>query len=134
LRTYEVMFISAPTVAEDDLKRLVSNLEGIVSERGGKVVNIENRGKRTLAYRIDKFNEGIYVLLYIEGSGSEISEVERRLRVTDFVIRHITVRTDEDLKRAEKVKAKRRSVTPATPAAGGGDLDEADAADVDDVE
>lgn len=132
MRTYEVMFISAPTVAEDDLKRLVSNLEGIVSERGGKVVNIENRGKRTLAYRIDKFNEGIYVLLYIEGSGSEISEVERRLRVTDFVIRHITVRTDEDLKRAEKVKAKRRS--PATPAAGGGDLDEADAADVDDVE
>lgn len=134
MRTYEVMFISAPTVAEADLGRLISNLKGIVSERGGNVTKEENLGKRSLAYRIDKYNEGIYTLLYIEGSGREISEVERRLRVTDFVIRHITVRTDEDLKRAEKIKAKRRTTPSAASAADGADLDEADAADVDDVE
>jgi len=128
------MFISAPTVAEADLGRLISNLKGIVSERGGNVTKEENLGKRSLAYRIDKYNEGIYTLLYIEGSGREISEVERRLRVTDFVIRHITVRTDEDLKRAEKIKAKRRTTPSAASAADGADLDEADAADVDDVE
>ena len=134
MRTYEVMFISAPTVAEADLGRLISNLKGIVSERGGNVTKEENLGKRSLAYRIDKYNEGIYTLLYIEGSGREISEVERRLRVTDFVIRHITVRTDEDLKRAEKIKAKRRTTPSTASAADGADLDEADAADVDDVE
>lgn len=128
------MFISAPTVADDDLSRLVSNLKAIVTERGGNVTKEENRGKRTLAYRIDKFNEGIYTLLYIEGSGNEISEVERRLRVTDFVIRHITVRTDEDLKRAEKVKAKRRTSPSGNPATGESDLDDVDDSDIDDLD
>ncbi|NBO65164.1 MAG: 30S ribosomal protein S6 [Acidobacteria bacterium] len=128
------MFISAPTVADDDLSRLVSNLKAIVTERGGNVTKEENRGKRTLAYRIDKFNEGIYTLLYIEGSGNEISEVERRLRVTDFVIRHITVRTDEDLKRAEKVKAKRRTSPSGKPATGESDLDDVDDSDIDDLD
>ncbi len=96
--------------AEDDLSKLTSQLENIISERGGKVTKVDNWGRRKLAYRIDRFDEGIYTLLYLEGTGNEISEVERRLRVTDFVIRHMTVRTDEDLKRAEKMKAKRKNV------------------------
>ena len=109
MRTYEVMFISAPTTAEDDLSKLTSQLENVVSEKGGKIAKIDNWGRRKLAYRINKFDEGIYTLLLIEGTGQEISEVERRLRVTDFVIRHLSIRTDEDLKRAEKMKAKRKS-------------------------
>jgi small subunit ribosomal protein S6 len=104
------MFISAPTTAEDDLTKLTNQLGQIVSERGGKVTKIDNWGRRKLAYRIRKFDEGLYTLLYIESRGQEISEVERRLRVTDFVIRHLSVRTDEDLKRAEKMKAKRKNV------------------------
>jgi small subunit ribosomal protein S6 len=110
LRTYEVVFISAPNTAEGDLNKITSQLEHVVTERGGKISKIDNWGRRKLAYRIKKFDEGIYTLLHIEGTGQEISEVERRLRVTDFVLRHLTVRTDEDLKRAEKMKAKRKSL------------------------
>ncbi|MBO0799569.1 MAG: 30S ribosomal protein S6 [Blastocatellia bacterium] len=110
MRKYEVVFISAPNTAEGDLNKITSQLENVVSERGGKLTKVDNWGRRKLAYRIKKFDEGIYTLLHIEGSGQEISEVERRLRVTDFVIRHLTVRTDEDLKRAEKMKAKRKSL------------------------
>jgi small subunit ribosomal protein S6 len=110
LRNYEVVFISAPNTAEGDLNKITTQLEHVVTEKGGKLTKIDNWGRRKLAYRIKKFDEGIYTLLHIEGTGQEISEVERRLRVTDFVIRHLTVRTDEDLKRAAKMKAKRKSL------------------------
>jgi small subunit ribosomal protein S6 len=108
LRTYEVSFIANPNTADDDLKKLTSQLETVITEQGGKVTKTDNLGRRKLAYRIGKFDDGIYTFLYLEGSGSEIAEVERRLRVNDAVIRYMTVRTDEDLKRAEKMKAKRR--------------------------
>jgi small subunit ribosomal protein S6 len=114
LRTYEVAFIAAPTVVEEDLVKLTSLLETIITDRGGKVTKIDPWGRRKLAYPIEKYEEGIYTILYLEGSGLEIAEVERRLRVTDFIIRYLTVRTDEDLKRAEKMKAKRKPVTGAT--------------------
>ncbi len=110
MRTYEVVFISAPNTAEGDLSKITTQLEHVVTERGGKISKIDNWGRRKLAYRINKFDEGIYTLLHIEGTGQEISEVERRLRVTDFVLRHLTIRTDEDLKRAAKMKAKRKSI------------------------
>jgi small subunit ribosomal protein S6 len=129
LRTYEVMFISAPSVVEEDLSKLISQLENIIQERGGTVTKVENMGRRKLAYKIDKYDEGVYTLIYADGSGREIAEVERRLRVTDFVIRHLTVRTDEDLKRAEKMKAKRKSAPSAAAADGEADVD---ANDVDD--
>jgi len=108
LRTYEIAFIAAPNTADDDLSKLNSQIENIIAERGGKITKVDNWGRRKLAYRIEKFDEGIYTFVYVEGSGQEIAEVERRLRVTDFVIRHLTVRTDEDLKRAAKLKAKRK--------------------------
>ncbi len=109
LRTYEVMFISAPNTVDDDLSKLTNQLEHVVTEKGGKVNKIDNWGRRKLAYRISKFDEGIYTLLYIESAGHEIAEIERRLRVTDYVIRYLTIRTDEDLKRAQKMKSKRKS-------------------------
>jgi small subunit ribosomal protein S6 len=109
LRRYEIVYISAPNTVEDDLHKLTSQIEHIVAERGGKVTKTDNWGRRKLAYRIGKFDEGIYTFVHVEGSGQEIAEVERRLRVTDFIIRHLTVRTDEDLKRAGKVRAKRKS-------------------------
>jgi small subunit ribosomal protein S6 len=113
LRTYEIAFISAPNTAEDDLSKLNSQIETIVTDRGGKITKVDSWGRRKLAYRIEKFDEGIYTFVYVEGSGKEISEVERRLRVTDFVIRHLTVRTDEAIKRGAKLKAKRKGqLTP----------------------
>ncbi len=116
MRTYEIAFIAAPTAAEDDLSKLNTQIEQIVTERGGKVTKVDNWGRRKLAYRIGKYDEGVYTFVHVEGTGHEIAEVERRLRVTDFIIRHLTVRTDEALKRAEKLKAKRKGVvTPRSP-------------------
>ena len=108
MRTYEVAFIAAPNTADDDLSKLNSQIEQIITGRGGKITKVDNWGRRKLAYRIGKFDEGVYTFVHVEGSGQEISEVERRLRVTDFVIRYLTVRTDEALKRAEKLKSKRK--------------------------
>jgi small subunit ribosomal protein S6 len=79
-------------------------------------------GKRRLAYMVRKFREGIYILMTIEGAGTVIHELERRLRVTEQVIKFLTVRIDEDQKRLEKIKAlrdakKKVSAQPAVPAA-----------------
>jgi len=116
LRTYEIAFIAAPNTADDDLSKLNSQIEQIIADRGGKITKVDNWGRRKLAYRIGKFDEGVYTFVYVEGSGQEIAEVERRLRVTDFVIRHLTVRTDEALKRAEKLRSKRKgSISPRSP-------------------
>lgn len=113
MRTYEVMFIAPPNSGEDDLRKLTTQLETVVADLGGKVTKLDNLGRRKLAYPINKFDEGVYTLLNIEGSGAEIAEVERRLRVSDLVIRHITVRTDEDLRRAEKLRSQRKVQTAA---------------------
>lgn len=115
MRTYEVMFIAAPNSVEDDLRKLTTQLESVVTELGGKITKLDNLGRRKLAYPINKFDEGLYTLLNIEGSGGEIAEVERRLRVSDLVIRHLTVRTDEDLRRAEKLRSQRKTPTARTP-------------------
>ena len=116
MRTYEVGFIAAPNTADDDLSKLNSQIEQIITDRGGKITKIDNWGRRKLAYRIGKFDEGVYTFVYFQGVGKEIAEVERRLRVTDFVIRYLTVRTDEALKRAEKLRSKRKvSLAPRSP-------------------
>jgi len=124
LRTYEIAFIAAPNTADDDLSKLNSQIEQIIADRGGKITKVDSWGRRKLAYRIEKFDEGIYTFVYVEGTGQEISEIERRLRVTDFVIRHLTVRTDEALKRAEKLKAKRKGSTAPRSADDDFDLED----------
>ena len=106
-RTYEVMFIVDPETAEDDVTHLSESLQQIIADQGGTVTKNENMGRRALAYPIGRKNEGIYVLFEVDGSGREIAELERRMRVNDQVIRYITVRVDEDRRRAEKFKAKR---------------------------
>ena len=120
-RTYEVMFIVRPDMPEEEQERLISTLDSQVSAGGGKVANVERMGKRRLAYIVRKFQEGLYVLLTVEGTGALISELERRLRVSEPVIKFITVRVDEEQKRLAKVKAirdskKRRPVEAPAPA------------------
>jgi small subunit ribosomal protein S6 len=110
LRVYEVPFIVIPSLADEDVDKLVSQFEQVVADKGGKVTRVERMGRRRLAYPIKKLREGNYVLLVVEGSGKEIAELERRLRVSsDVVLRYITVRIDEDLKRAEKIRNKRQA-------------------------
>ena len=122
-RVYEVVFIVDPGTQEEDLTRLTENLRGIVTNGGGTVTKSEVMGRRQLAYSIGRSNEGIYVLFEIEGSGSEIAELERRMRVSDQVLRYLTVRVDEDRQRAEKLRARRArkaSKRPFAAAAAGG--------------
>ncbi len=106
-RTYEVMFIVDAGASEEDITRLNENLQQIITDQGGTVTKQENMGRRQLAYPIGHRTEGHYVLYEVDGSGREIAELERRMRVNDQVIRYITVRVDEDRRRAEKFKAKR---------------------------
>ena len=106
-RTYEVMYIVDPETPTDRLTKLNEAVGKLIEKEGGTVVRMDDGGKRTLAYPIKKKTEGFYILFEIEGSGQEIAELERRMRVNDMIMRYITVRVDEDRKKADKMKAKR---------------------------
>lgn len=108
-RVYEVMYIATPESADDDIAKLNASFEGVITKGGGQVMKTDVLGRRRLAYPIKKKTEGVYVLFEIEGSGQEIAELERRMRVNDAVIRYITVRVDEDRKAADKIRAKREN-------------------------
>ncbi len=105
MRTYELMFILRPDMTEEDQDKLISNLESQVQTAGGTVKSMERMGKRRLAYLVRSFQDGIYVLLTLEGEGAMVKEIERRLRVNEPVIKFLTVRVDEEQKRLAKVKA-----------------------------
>ncbi len=128
-RVYEVMFIIRPDVDDDEAEKLITSFTTTVTAGGGVVKSVEKLGRRKLAYMVRKFNDGNYVLLTIEAGGPVVLELERRLRVTEPVIKFITVRIDEEEKRLAKVKAARgvrrkpaeaapaATATPAAPAA-----------------
>ena len=117
-RTYEVMFIVDSKTTDEDITRLNENLLQVITDQGGTVTKQENMGRRQLAYPIGRQTEGHYVLFEVDGSGREIAELERRMRVNDQVIRYITVRVDEDRRRAEKFKAKRARKASKRPSSG----------------
>lgn len=120
-RTYELMFIVRPDMTEEDQDKLISTLEHAVTSSGGQVKNVEKMGKRRLAYVVRKFHDGLYMLLTFEGGGGLVHELERRLRVSEAVIKFLSVRVDEEQKRLDKIKAlrdarKKTSAAPAPPA------------------
>ena len=104
MRNYEIMFIVNPNSTEEEVDKINGQIEGIITSGGGKIEKIEKMGKRRLAYDVDKQREGHYVLFVIAANGDIIKECERRLRVTDPVIKYITVRTDEEVRRFEKIR------------------------------
>ncbi|MBL8124872.1 MAG: 30S ribosomal protein S6 [Pyrinomonadaceae bacterium] len=106
-RTYEVMYIIDPETPADRIAKLNEAVGKVIEKEGGTVVRMDDIGRRTLAYPIEKKTEGHYVLFEIDGSGQEIAELERRMRVNDMIIRYITIRVDEDRKKADKMRAKR---------------------------
>ncbi len=121
-RTYELMFIVRPDMTDEDLDKLVSTLQSVVPASGGTVQRVDKMGKRRLAYTVRRFHEGIYILMVVEGGGAVVHELERRLRVSEPVIKFLTVRTDEEQKRLDKIKQlrdskKKVSAQPAAPAA-----------------
>lgn len=116
MRTYEVVFIAVPTISTEELDAFIGLMQSVVESRNGKVVKVDNWGKKSLAYKIKKFRDGFYVVLTLEADGPTIAELERRFRVTDHVIRFLSVRIDEDLKRSEKLKAARQRKSASKPA------------------
>ena len=106
-RTYEIMFIVRPDVEEPEHDKLIETVSGYVTTGGGTVKTTEKMGRRRLAYTVKKFNDGFYVLLIVDSPASLIAEIERRLRVSEQVIKYITVRMDEEDKRVAKIKAHR---------------------------
>ncbi|HEX8633303.1 MAG TPA: 30S ribosomal protein S6 [Pyrinomonadaceae bacterium] len=119
-RVYEVVFIIDPATGEEDSTRLVENLQKIVTDQGGAITKSESMGRRALAYRIGRNTEGHFMLFEIEGTGGEIAELERRMRVSDQVMRYLTVRVDEDRRRAEKFKDRRIRKASKRPEKGSG--------------
>lgn len=106
-RTYEVMYIVDTETADEKIAKLNEAVGNLIEKEGGTIVRMDDLGRRKMAYPIKKKNEGYYVLFEIEGSGQEIAELERRMRVNDMIVRYITVRVDEDRKKADKIQAKR---------------------------
>jgi small subunit ribosomal protein S6 len=107
-------------LTSEELDAFTAQMKTVVEGKNGKVVKIDAWGKKPLAYKIGKFREGYYVVMNLEGDGAIIAELERRFRVADHVIRFLSVRLDEDLKRSEKLRAARRrkSARAAAPEAG----------------
>src|SRR5438093_1114771 len=102
MRNYEIMFVVNPTIAEEEIDKINTQVAGIVTSGGGAIEKIEKMGKRRLAYEIDKHREGYYVLFVIAANGDIVKECERRLRVMDPIIKYITVRTDA-IKKARNI-------------------------------
>ena len=123
MREYELVFVVHPDLDENAFKELVERVKSWMTEAGGQVSKIDLWGKRKLAYRVAKREEGFYVLVQFSSGPDTVREVERRMRVTDMVMKYITVRIDEKLKRVEKrrkMREKRAARKPAPPVAGPG--------------
>jgi small subunit ribosomal protein S6 len=120
-RLYDLIFICRPDTPEGEVDKIVSTLEQAATEKGGKVEKVEKWGTRKLAYRVRKHREGYYVYVVLRGSqGAMIAELERRLKVADPVIKYLTVRLDEEMKRQQKLAARRErrlARRPRKPAA-----------------
>jgi small subunit ribosomal protein S6 len=116
MRIYEELFIVRPNVTEEEIDTLSSQLEGVIKKTGGKLDKIDRWGVRTLAYRVKKNHEGYFVLLNFHAAPDTVKEVERRLRVSDMVLKFLTVRMDEKLKWLERRKKRREARAAKKPA------------------
>lgn len=108
-RLYELVYIITPEASEQEVADLHGQIEQIVQRFNGTLDKTDNWGRRKLAYEIKHQREGIYVVETISGSGEMVKEIDRRLKVSDRVIRHLTVRVDEELRVAERTREARRA-------------------------
>ena len=135
-RQYELVYIVSPDATEQEITDLHTQVESIVARLHGEMVKTENWGRRKMAYQIGKHREGTYVLEVFSGAGDLTKELDRRLKVSDLVIRHLIVRVDEELRVAERdrnrrqalaqKRAERRPAVPRTDADADGNDDDAD--------
>jgi small subunit ribosomal protein S6 len=118
MRTYELIFVVDPRVSDEDVVTLTQEYKQMLVHGGTEVTAEESWGRRKLAYPIEKLTEGKYILLHLqsEDGAKSLPEVEHRMRQNDKILRYLTVRTDEDLKRAARRKP---STPPGAEAAAG---------------
>jgi small subunit ribosomal protein S6 len=112
---YEMMFITRPDIPEEQLDKLIAQMEGVISGTDGKAEKVEKLGRRRLAYRIQRQREGYYVLFVFEGTGDTVREFERRLKVSETVIKYMAVRVDERLKPPAQTKPAETETAVAAP-------------------
>ena len=91
---YETMYILSPDIPEEEVETHVSKYRDLVTEAGAEVLDTQMRGKRRLAYPIAKHREGIYVQLNHNGDGQQVATLERAMRLSEDVIRYLTVKQD----------------------------------------
>lgn len=107
MRVYEELFIIKPDAPDEEVDQFIETLRTQLTNIGATVDKVDKWGKRRLAYRVDKYREGTYVLFQVTAGPETVKEFERRLRVSDLVLKFITVRIDETLKRLDKRKKER---------------------------
>ena len=105
MRIYETIFILKPDLPDDEADRIVAQMEAVITSGGGTLRKTDRMGRRRMAYEIRRYREGQYVLLDAECEAPAVQELERRLKVTEPVLKFQTVRVDEELKRAAKLQA-----------------------------
>src|SRR5687768_8694595 len=110
-RKYELVYVVSPDATDDQVTDLHSQVDAIVQRMGGQLEKTDNWGRRKLAYEIGRHKEGTYVLEVIDGSGELMKEIDRRLKVTDLVIRHLVVRVDEAQSVIDRTRTKRSDVS-----------------------
>src|SRR5690606_366072 len=108
-RQYELVYITPPDTTDEALEQLQQQVQAVIDRFGGNIASTENWGRRRLAYEIAGHREGTYVLHVINGPADLNAELDRRLRVTDGVIRHMIIRVDEELASAERAQARRKA-------------------------
>ena len=133
-RQYELIYIVSPDAAEQEVTDLHAQVEAQVGRFAGELVTTENWGRRKMAYEIGPHKEGVYVLELINGSGELMKEIERRLRVSDRVLRYLVVRVDEELRAAERARGRRKTSARPPQAGAEGTPVAAAADDRDDAE
>jgi small subunit ribosomal protein S6 len=120
MRIYEIMFIVDPNAPDEVIDSIIGQVEGVVREAGGTVDKVDKWGKRKLAYRVRRREEGYYVVIRYSVARTEaVKEIERRLKVHEQVLKYLTVRMDEKLKwleKRKKAREKRAAKKPAAPA------------------
>ena len=107
-RQYELAYVVSPTVTDDGVNELHERVSEIVQQLGGTVDNTDIWGRRRLAYEINRHREGTYVIVLITGPGGMVTELERRLRVMEQLLRHLVIRVDEVMRKAAHRRSRRQ--------------------------
>ena len=116
MRIYELIYIVKPDLLEEEVEAVAEMVKDAIESGGGTIDKVDKWGKRRMAYRVQKYQDGIYALVQYTTEDSKLpKELERRLRVADPVIKFMTVRIDEDLKRVAKMQAQRDKRTQRKP-------------------